>query len=41
MISMLPLPDVVANIIAGAISEAGYTAANPLSAVAQIDACRF
>ena len=41
LISMLLLSDVVANIIAGAISEAGYTATNPLLAVAQIDACRF
>ena len=41
LISMLLLSDVVANIIAGAISEAGYTAASPLLAVAQIDACRF
>ena len=40
LISMLLLSDVVANIIAGAISEAGYTAANPLLAVAQIDVCR-
>ena len=38
---MLPLSDVVANIVAGAISEAGYTTTKPLSAVAQTDACGF
>ena len=41
LISMLPLSDVVANIVAGAISEAGYTTTKPLLAVAQIDACGF